>query len=110
MNSSTNSTGRRNPSPEPEPMSQGIVFRTIVFAVLLIGTALLFKSLKSSPEPVKPATTALVPELKARPVPKPVPAQDDFAPPAPVPVVPVPAVPAPAAPVELVVVQSGPRS
>lgn len=91
-------------------MSKGIVFRTIFFAVLLIGATFLFKSLKSSPEPVKPAQTASVPELKARPVPKPTPARDDFAPPAPVPVVPAAAIPAPAAPVELVAVQSGPPS
>src|SRR4051794_6363465 len=105
MNSSNNPTGRRNPSPAAKPMSKDVVFRTIIFAVLLIGAAFLFKSLKSSPEAVKPAQTASAPELKARPVPKPTPARNEPAPPAP-----VPAVPAPVAPVELVAVQSGPLS
>src|SRR5438552_3004746 len=105
MNSSTNPTGRRNPPPATEPMSKGIVFRTIVFAVMVVGAAFLFKSWKGSPEPVKPAQTASVPEVEAPPVPKPTPPRDDFAPPAPVPVV-----PAPPAPVGLVAVQPGPLS
>ncbi|EEF61846.1 hypothetical protein [Pedosphaera parvula] len=99
MNGTPNSSGSRNSPSKTQPARSGVLPGAILFAVVIIGVILAFKSFTSAPKPEPLAPVASVPEVKTHPALKATPSWANFPAPSPV------AVPAPA-----MAVQPEPRS